>query len=108
MWGAPRIHGELLKLGLDISQATVARYMTTRSRRPPSQTWRTFLANVFKEAGLKQLMTRYCLYHERWRTHLALDKDTPIPRPVMPPSEGRVVATPEVGGLHHRYERRAA
>jgi hypothetical protein len=44
LWGAPRIHGELLKLGLDVSQATVARYMV-RHRRPPSQTWRTFLKN---------------------------------------------------------------
>src|SRR4051812_47963685 len=43
-WGAPRIHGELLKLGIDVSQATVAKYMG-RNRRPPSQTWRTFLSN---------------------------------------------------------------
>ena len=42
--GALRIHGELLKLGIDVSQATVARYMVRR-RSPPSQTWRTFLAN---------------------------------------------------------------
>src|SRR5260370_25951495 len=42
--GAPRIHGELLKLGVDVCQATVAKYMVRR-RRPPSQTWRTFLAN---------------------------------------------------------------
>jgi transposase InsO family protein len=196
--GAPRIHGELLKLGIAISQATVAKYMGRR-RQPPSQTWRTFLHNhigqivaadffvvptvtysllfvlvllahdrrrihhvavtahpavasaaqqlreafpldaaprylihdrddtfdgvattteamgiedvlrapsapwqnafverfigsaprecfdhviVFNESGLKQLMRRYCSYHERWRTHLSLDKDTPIPRPV--------------------------
>ena len=44
LWGAPRIHGELLKLGIDVSQATVAKYMVRR-RQPPSQTWRTFLAN---------------------------------------------------------------
>src|SRR4029450_10130082 len=44
LWGAPRIHGELLKLGIDVSQATVAKYMI-RHRRPPSQTWRTFLTN---------------------------------------------------------------
>ena len=40
-WGAPRIHGELLKLGIEVSQATVAKYMARRSK-PPSQTWRTF------------------------------------------------------------------
>jgi putative transposase len=44
LWGAPRIHGELLKLGITISQATVAKYMGRR-RRPPSQSWRTFLSN---------------------------------------------------------------
>ena len=44
LWGAPRIHGELLKLGIDVCQATVAKYMGRR-RRPPSQTWRAFLTN---------------------------------------------------------------
>jgi transposase InsO family protein len=44
LWGAPRIHGELLKLGIDVSQATVSKYMV-RHRKPPSQSWRTFLTN---------------------------------------------------------------
>src|SRR3979490_1133907 len=44
LWGAPRIHGELLKLGIDVGQTTVAKYMARR-RRPPSQGWKTFLAN---------------------------------------------------------------
>src|SRR6266581_5591904 len=44
LWGAPRIHGELLKLGLTVSQATVSKYML-RPQRPPSQAWRTFLTN---------------------------------------------------------------
>src|SRR5438132_7244499 len=44
LWGAPRIHGELLKLGLEVSQRTVARLMPRRPK-PPSQTWRTFLEN---------------------------------------------------------------
>jgi transposase InsO family protein len=223
-WGAPRIHGELLKLGIDVCQATVAKYMGRR-RQPPSQTWRTFLSNhvdqivaadffvvptvtcrllfvlvllahdrrrirhvavtahptaawtvqqireafpwdeapryllhdrdhafdtlgttakamgiedvvtaphapwqnpfverfvgsarrecfdhviAFNEAGVRTLMMRYGSYYESARTHLALDKDAPIPRPVMAPGEGDIVAIPEVGGLHHRYERRAA
>ena len=63
---------------------------------------------VFNESGLQRLMTLYCSYHERSRTHLSLDKDTPIHRPITPPSAGTVVAIPQVGGLHHRYERRAA
>src|SRR4029077_16749582 len=44
LWGAPRIHGELRKLGFEIAQATVSKYLVRR-RTPPSQTWRTFLAN---------------------------------------------------------------
>ena len=44
LWGAPRIHGELLKLGYEVAQSTVAKYMAKR-RRPPSQGWRTFLRN---------------------------------------------------------------
>jgi hypothetical protein len=44
LWGAPRIHGELLKLGIDVGQTTVAKYMVKR-RRPPSQGWKTFLRN---------------------------------------------------------------
>src|SRR5213083_1513565 len=48
LWGAPRIHGELLKLGRTVSQATVSKYML-RPRRPPSQAWRTFLKNHAKD-----------------------------------------------------------
>ncbi len=223
-WGAPRMHGELLKLGIDVCQATVAKYMG-RPRQPSSQTWRTFLQNhigqivaadffvvptvtyrlvfvlvllahdrrrirhvavtahptaawtaqqlreafpwdeaprylihdrdhlfdrlgatakvmgieevltaprapwqnafverfvgsarrecfdhviVFNEVGVRKLMTLYCSYYERSRTHLSLNKDAPIPRTITPPGEGDIVAIPEVGGLHHRYERRAA
>jgi len=51
LWGAPRIHGELLKIGIQLSQATVAKYME-RPRKPPSQTWRTFL-----DSHLKQLVS---------------------------------------------------
>ncbi len=48
LWGAPRIHGELLKLGIQLSRATVAKYMV-RQGQPPSQTWRTFLENHVKQ-----------------------------------------------------------
>jgi hypothetical protein len=44
LWGAPRIHGELLKLGITIGQTSVAKYMA-KNRRPPSQGWKTFLRN---------------------------------------------------------------
>ena len=226
LWGAPRIHGELLKLGFGVAQRTVAKYMVPRARRPSSQTWTTFLRNhlgqmvsvdfftvptvnfrllyVFlvlshqrrkvlhfnvvecpsaawtaqqlREAfpfasppkyllrdrdgvygqefqrraealGLKELriaphspwqspyverligsLRRECLdhvivlnpahlrgvienylgYYHRSRTHLGLDKDAPEPRPVQGADAGEIVAFPQVGGLHHRYERRAA
>jgi putative transposase len=48
LWGAPRIHGELLKLGIEVSQATISKYMI-KPDRPPSQSWRTFLTNHAKD-----------------------------------------------------------
>ncbi len=75
LWGAPRIHGELLKLGIEISQATVSKVMV-RHPRPPSQTWRTFLANhadelasidlfVVPTATFRVLYAFVVLRHER-------------------------------------------
>ena len=224
-WGAPRIHGELLKLGIPLSQRAVGRLLPRR-RRPPSQTWRTFLENhvkslvsldfftvptatfrvlfvlvilahdrrrvvhfnvtdspgaawtaqqrveafpwdtapryllrdrdgvygnafrqrvramgitevltapqspwqnpyaerligsirregldhviVLGERHLRRILASYFRYYHRSRCHLSLDKDSPEPRAVQPPELGEVVELPEVGGLHHRYERRAA
>src|SRR5437870_13456191 len=54
------------------------------------------------------VLSRYFRYHHRTRTHLSLNKDCPQPRRIQPPSAGEIIAFPEVGGLHHRYERRAA
>src|SRR5205809_2909760 len=223
IWGAPRIRSELLKLGIQLSEASVAKYMV-RHRKPPSQTWRTFLKNhaaqlasvdfftvptalfqvlfvfivmrhdrrrivhfnvtahptaewtaqqileafpfdlapkyllrdrdriyghafreqvafmqiqevlraprcpwqrayvervigsirqecldhviVLDEEGLRRVLASYLSYYHRSRLHLSLDKDSPDPRPVQ--SLGTIFAIPEVGGLHHRYERRAA
>jgi putative transposase len=225
LWGAPRIHGELLKLGIDVAERTVSRLLP-KQRFLPSQTWRTFLANhvrdmvsldfftvptaglrvlfvlvvlahhrrrvvhfnvtehptahwtaqqilnafpddsapsyllrdrdqvygqqfrhrvkgmrieevltaphspwqnpfaerligsirreclnhvlVFGEAHLRRILARCFSYYHRARTHLALDKDAPDLRPVELPEAGRIMQIPEVGGLHHRYVRRAA
>jgi putative transposase len=63
---------------------------------------------VINPAGLQRLLRRYTAYYEQSRTHLSLDTDAPIPRPVAQPGAGRVIAIPQVGGLHHRYERLAA
>jgi hypothetical protein len=132
---APRIHGELLKLGIDIGQTTVAKYMA-RNRRPPSQGWKTFLRNhadgielrdlirqmsqenplwgairrecldhimVFGERHLRQLLRTYADYYNRTRTHLSLNKDSPVSRAIEP--FGGILPPPILGGLHHQYVR---
>jgi len=55
LWGAPRIHGELLKLGFEVAQSTVAKYMVSRHDRPPGQTWWTFLRNHMPEIAAMDL-----------------------------------------------------
>jgi hypothetical protein len=62
---------------------------------------------VFNATGLQRIMNFYCACYHGSRTHLSLAKDAPTPRRVQAPDEGRVIAFSEVGGLHHRYERRA-
>jgi hypothetical protein len=77
LWGAPRIHGELLKLGIEVAQSTVAKYMA-RSGRGPSQTWKAFLRNhaagiaamdflVVPTIGFKLLFVLVILRHQRRR-----------------------------------------
>jgi putative transposase len=225
LWGAPRIHGEFVKLGIDVAERTVSRLLPKR-HTPRSQTWRTFLTNhvrdlvaldfftvptaslrvlfvlvvlahqrrrvvhfnvtehptaqwtaqqivdafphdsapsyllrdrdtvygaafrhrvnglgirevltapsspwqnpfaerligsirrecldhvlVLSERHLHRILTRYFVYYHRARTHLSLDKDAPDRRPIEPPELGQVIPVSEVGGLHHRYVRRAA
>ena len=63
---------------------------------------------VLNEQHVRRLLRAYLAYDHRSRTPLALGKDTPDARPVAAVGAGQVVALPEVGGLHHRYERRAA
>ena len=63
---------------------------------------------VFHESSLRRTLASYFDYYHRSRTHLSLGKDSPEPRPIQPLPMGSVVAVPQVGGLHHRYERRAA
>src|SRR5258708_20363806 len=62
---------------------------------------------VLNEGHLRRRLRSYFRYYYGSRTHLALEKDAPEPRAVEPPEHGRVVALPQVGGLH-RYIRRAA
>ena len=63
---------------------------------------------VFHDASLRRTLAGYFRYYHGTRTHISLAKDSPEPRPIQPPKVGHVVAVPQVGGLHHRYERRAA
>ena len=63
---------------------------------------------VFSAASLYRQLKSFLGYYHETRTHLSLGKDTPEPRPVQAPELGAVVAIPQVGGLHDRYERRAA
>src|SRR6266852_3412407 len=59
LWGAPRIHGELIKLGIEVSQATVAKYMVRR-RGTPSPTWRSFLRNQAQGIGAIDMFVVAC------------------------------------------------
>jgi putative transposase len=63
---------------------------------------------VLSEGHLRRLLQSYFAYYHRTRTHLSLDKDAPETQEPQLPERGRVIEIPEVGGLHHRYERRAA
>jgi putative transposase len=87
-WGAPRIQGELLKHGIPVSQATVARYMVRLLRKPPSQTWRTFLKNhilnlvsadffVVPTITFRLLFVFVILSHDRRRPiHICCDQES--------------------------------
>ena len=63
---------------------------------------------VFNEPFLHRHLQSFIAYYHGTRTHLALQKDSPEPRPNQPPEAGRIIAIPVLGGLHYRYERRAA
>jgi putative transposase len=63
---------------------------------------------VLNQTHLRRLLRDYRAYYHGCRTHLSLEKDAPEARPVVHPDQGRIVETPMVGGLHHRYTRLAA
>ena len=63
---------------------------------------------VLNENHLRSILKSYFAYYHRWRTHLSLAKDAPDERARQGPEMGEVVEITEVGGLHHRYERRVA
>ena len=63
---------------------------------------------VLSVAGVQRVLADYVAYYMNTRTHLSLGKDAPASRAVTPPSTGRITETPQVNGLHHRYDRLAA
>jgi len=63
---------------------------------------------VLNAGRLRRLLRQYLEYYERSRTHLSLEKDAPISRSVSRQTGGRIIAIPQVNGLHHHYERLAA
>ncbi len=69
--------------------------------------WRSVLVIVLNEAHLRRILSSYFAYYHESRAHLSLGCDAPVPRRVEHPSEGKVIAIPQVGGLHHRYRRAA-
>jgi hypothetical protein len=98
--------------GLDIEEVKTARNLLGRIHSW-SASWAPFAAtaSTTSSSSAKATCARSSSRTSRTttsRTHLSLGKDAPDPRPVQPASAGQIVAFPEVGGLHHRYERRAA
>src|SRR5271167_4192574 len=121
LWGAPRIHGELLKLGFEIAQSSVAKYMVKRCRdKPitPASPWQNGFAErligsirrecldhliVFGEDHLRRILKSYADYYNFVRPHRSLHKDAPVSRPVQ--RSGIISSHAILGGLHHQYVR---
>jgi putative transposase len=62
---------------------------------------------VLGERHLRRILGAYVRYYNEARPHLSLDRNAPVPRSIEPPSKGRVIAIPQVSGLHHLYKRAA-
>lgn len=91
-------------LGIVVSERTVSRVLRS-APRPPSQNCLNHFV-VLNARHLKRTLAAYFRYYHQSRTHLGLGKQCPIECPVM--DRGAIVERPELGGLHHRYEREAA
>jgi hypothetical protein len=81
LWGAPRIHGELLKLGFEVAQSSVAKYMVKR-RGPPTQGWRTFLCNHAPDIAAMDWFTVPTIGFDQWTAETSSGSTSrQIPRP---------------------------
>jgi hypothetical protein len=101
---------EMLRNGDDLPDLILLRPDATADGRMIGSVRRECLDQViiFNERHLRNVLSSYVDYYHRARTHLSLDKDCPHSRPIQPPRSGRIIAIPQVGGLHHRYRRLAA
>ena len=63
--------------------------------------------SVLNEAHLVRILKDYFAYYQESRPHLSLDRNAPVPRPIESAERGKVIAIPQLGGLHHRYARAA-
>jgi hypothetical protein len=79
-----------------------------RDRETAFEGWAETAKTMRIDELSRRRVHRYCAYYDHSRTHLSLNKDTPIHRPIVAPTDGGVVAIPQVGGLHHRHERQVA
>jgi hypothetical protein len=91
LWGAPRIHGELLKLGFEVAQSSVAKYMVKRDGP----------LVALGEGHLRRILQSYARYYNGSRTHRSSNKDAPVHRATE--RLGAIISRPILGGLHHRY-----
>jgi hypothetical protein len=88
---------------------TVVAWHNPYAERVIGSIWRECLAHVivFSENHPRRLLKTYIDYYNEPRPRLSLERNAPVPRDIEPPSKGRVIAIPQVGGLHHRYQRAA-
>jgi putative transposase len=121
MWGSPRIVGEMGKIGIDVAKSTVEKYMV-RHRKPSSPTWRAFLKNhvkdiiavdVFAVPTVRDqvLFVFLLLAHDRRRVlhfNVTANPTAAWTAQQQATHRGRVVESPEIGGLHHHCQRVAA
>ena len=92
LWGAPHIHGELLKLGIHIGETSVSKYMV-RHRKPPSQTWRTFLDNHLKTMVSADFFVvptiRFQILYVSWCWRMSAGASCTLQSPHIPRRSGR-------------------
>jgi len=101
LWGAPRIHGELLKLGFEVAQSSVDGFAERLIGSIRRECVDHFV--VLGEAHLRRILRAYARYYNDIRTHRSLDKDAPVSRPVQ--RTGIISSHAILGGLHHHYVR---